>query len=76
MASYTRDQIIGLTQGKDGSRYQRVNLTSKDFTSLDLSNINFLSTNFSDSSDFTNANLKNVSIEMQVLKVLLLILLI
>ena len=43
MASYTREQIIALTKGKDGSRYSRADFSATDFTGLDLSQINFLS---------------------------------
>jgi len=62
MASYTREQIIAMTQGKDGSRGSRADFTATDFTGLDLSNINFLSARFLPRSDFTNANLSGASI--------------
>lgn len=62
MASYTREQIIAMTQGKDGSRYSRPDFTSADFTGLDLSNINFLSARFLPSSNFNNADLSGSSI--------------
>jgi len=57
MASYTRQQIIDMTEGKNGSRYSRADFTLKDFSGLDLSNINFLSARTMPASDFTNANL-------------------
>lgn len=56
MASYTRQQIIDMTEGKNGSRYSRADFTLKDFSGLDLSNINFLSARTIPASDFTSAN--------------------